>query len=101
VHGRGAALARSHNPPRDQHRNERDQHNGVLLEREDGQRIERRADRREHDVCERSRERRIGDRALRERVHDRRCRHQGGYEHQRREDECRAERGAARESHAP
>lgn len=101
VHGRGAALARSHDPPRDQHRNERDQHRGVLLEREDGQRIERRADRREHDVRERSRERRIGDRALRERVHDRRCRQQGGYEHQRREDECRAERGATRESHAP
>ena len=101
AHGRRPVPERSHDPPRDQQHDERDQNGGVLLEREDGQRIERRADRREHDVRERSHERRIGDRALRERVHDRRCRQQGGYEQQRREDECRAERGAAHESHAP
>lgn len=101
VHRRRLVPTRSQDPPRDQYHDERDEHRGVLLQRQDGQCVERRADGSEHDVREWPHERRIGDPPLRERVHDRRCRQGCGHEHQRREDECRARRGAARESHAP
>lgn len=97
--GRRSAPRPEHAPHDDDH-DERHQYGRVLRDRQERERVERRADRREEHVAQRPHERRIGCGTLRERVHDGRRGGDGGDEHERREQHARDEHGASNDSHA-
>lgn len=97
VHGAGRVPPRAQRPPYDGQQHESQKERRVLLQREQRERVQQLAYRREHRVGGGADERRAGGGRVCGRVEDRRRAHRGGGQHEQTKDATR--RRGARELH--